>query len=253
MFVGRPARRRRGRPTPYPSAEPGVRCARRRRRTIRPTSHASASTSRIGPATTRATSTPPTIFVRPSAAALHASPMLQPPPPGRTGRDAAFGQLQRDRGEGALVVEVGEPASYLLELELHVVEPSLHGECLGNRLRALQEAEQLRLDRLEVTLAGLQIDELAGDVLSGLLARADPAELRELRHRLAVGGFRHPEDERSADEPAVGALARAGARDVARKAGRDRSCLRYGLLEAGRARRRYRGARSGSPAGRRSA
>jgi hypothetical protein len=139
----------------------------------------------------------------------------------RRGRPLA--NVERDRRVRDLVAQVQEPAAGLLEVELHLVQLRLHRERCRDGMGAVQELEQLALDRLQVPRASAEVDELLRHVLPRLLSPLYASEAREAAHRLRVGRLGDADDERSAHQAVLALLRRARADDEAAEAGRDRA------------------------------
>ena len=140
--------------------------------------------------------------------------------------------VERDRREGDLVLEVLEAAARLLQVELHLVQLRLHRERLGDGVRLVEQVQELAFDGLEMALARLEVDEFLRDVLSSFLAPLDLAEPRELLHHARVAPLGDAEDKAPADEPPlVAALRGAGLDDEAAARGREQARPVDHLLE----------------------
>ncbi len=73
---------------------------------------------------------------------------------------AALRHVEGDRRECRLVAEVAQLPTRFLELELDVGQTLLDRQRFADGSRPVEEAQELRLDGLEMARPGLQVDDL---------------------------------------------------------------------------------------------
>ena len=85
-------------------------------------------------------------------------------------------ELEGDGREGDLVVQVLEAAAGTLEVELHLAELTLNRQRGADRVRPVEQLEQLAFDGFELARAGTQVDVFLRDVLTAFAATFDTPE-----------------------------------------------------------------------------